>query len=158
MCCVCADYNLFRSEMANETDRLTTLCHIWEAKVEVETIPEESECFFLTNRDVVERGTKGVKVALLLLLGQWEIACVRRWVRRGCWWRSVSTSSAAWWTTVTWGVGRRSPPAPTCRGSGTWFISRLVSCKEVTKLFRFLNFFIYAVSEIFWSLTGGRCA
>lgn len=33
---------LFRSEIANETDRLTSLCGHWEPKVEDESIPEES--------------------------------------------------------------------------------------------------------------------
>ncbi|XP_008300146.1 disks large-associated protein 5 [Stegastes partitus] len=35
------DVPYFRSEIANETDRLTTLCVQWEAKVEDESIPEE---------------------------------------------------------------------------------------------------------------------
>lgn len=37
-------HKLFRSEIANETDRLTALCVQWESKVEDESIPEESEC------------------------------------------------------------------------------------------------------------------
>lgn len=32
----------FRSEIANETERLTSLCGQWEAKFEDEAIPEES--------------------------------------------------------------------------------------------------------------------
>ncbi|XP_041818861.1 disks large-associated protein 5 [Chelmon rostratus] len=35
------DVPYFRSEIANETDRLTTLCLHWEPKVEDESIPEE---------------------------------------------------------------------------------------------------------------------
>ncbi|XP_068161848.1 disks large-associated protein 5 [Antennarius striatus] len=35
------DVPYFRSEIANETDRLTNLCIQWEAKVEDESIPEE---------------------------------------------------------------------------------------------------------------------
>ncbi|XP_071319620.1 disks large-associated protein 5 isoform X2 [Trachinotus anak] len=35
------DVPYFRSEIANETDRLTTLCVHWEPKVEDESIPEE---------------------------------------------------------------------------------------------------------------------
>nr|XP_046234183.1 disks large-associated protein 5 isoform X2 [Scatophagus argus] len=35
------DVPYFRSEIANETDRLTSLCVQWEAKVEDESIPEE---------------------------------------------------------------------------------------------------------------------
>ena len=38
---------LFRSEMVNETERLTTLSLHWESKVEDESIPEESECISL---------------------------------------------------------------------------------------------------------------
>lgn len=40
---------IFRSEITNETDRLTTLCVHWEAKVEDESIPEESEFIFSTS-------------------------------------------------------------------------------------------------------------
>lgn len=60
-------YNLFRSEIVNETDRLTTLCHTWETKVDVETIPEDSECFLLTNGDIlnVEPRNQSSVVALL---------------------------------------------------------------------------------------------
>ncbi|XP_017274095.1 disks large-associated protein 5 isoform X2 [Kryptolebias marmoratus] len=35
------DVPYFRSEITNETDRLTMLCLLWEAKVEDESIPEE---------------------------------------------------------------------------------------------------------------------
>lgn len=35
-------FEMFRSEIANETDRLTSLCGHWEPKVEDESIPEES--------------------------------------------------------------------------------------------------------------------
>ena len=45
--CFCV---FFRSEMTNETDRLTTLATLWEAKVEDESIPEESECILLNMR------------------------------------------------------------------------------------------------------------
>lgn len=37
---------------------------------------------------------------------------------------------AVWWTTASWAEGRRSPPALTCRGSGTWFITRWVPLKR----------------------------
>lgn len=37
------DVQYFRAEIAAETDRLTGLCDHWEAKVEDESIPEESE-------------------------------------------------------------------------------------------------------------------
>lgn len=40
----------FRSEIANETDRLMTLSELWESKVEDESIPEESECILLNMR------------------------------------------------------------------------------------------------------------
>ncbi len=46
---------LFRLEIANETDRLTTLCVHWESKVEDESIPEESECLFSTKGRVTSR-------------------------------------------------------------------------------------------------------
>ncbi|XP_061666135.1 disks large-associated protein 5 isoform X2 [Syngnathoides biaculeatus] len=35
------DVSYFRSEMANETDRLTTLCATWESKMDDESVPEE---------------------------------------------------------------------------------------------------------------------
>lgn len=41
---------VFRSEIANETDRLMVLCVHWEPKVEDESIPEESECLFFLQR------------------------------------------------------------------------------------------------------------
>lgn len=42
------DVPYFRAEIANETSGLTTLCVHWEAKVEDESIPEESEFTFFT--------------------------------------------------------------------------------------------------------------
>lgn len=42
-------FKFFRSEMANETERLTSLSLHWESKVEDESIPEESEFIFYTN-------------------------------------------------------------------------------------------------------------
>lgn len=42
------DVPYFRAEIANETNRLTSLCVHWEAKVEDESIPEESEFTFYT--------------------------------------------------------------------------------------------------------------
>lgn len=40
------DVPYFRAEIAGETNRLTSLCVHWEAKVEDESIPEESELAF----------------------------------------------------------------------------------------------------------------
>lgn len=42
------DVPYFRAEIANGTNRLTSLCVHWEAKVEDESIPEESEFTFYT--------------------------------------------------------------------------------------------------------------
>lgn len=42
------DVPYFRAEIANETNRLTSLCVHWEVKVEDESIPEESEFTFYT--------------------------------------------------------------------------------------------------------------
>lgn len=42
-------FKCFRSEMANETERLMSLSLHWESKVEDESIPEESEFIFYTN-------------------------------------------------------------------------------------------------------------
>lgn len=42
------DVPYFRGEIAKETNRLTSLCVHWEAKVEDESIPEESEFTFYT--------------------------------------------------------------------------------------------------------------